>query len=83
MPTSLSILLLELGQRQCRPPVIFYVSRSFTTMLRGKHANHIGWETALSEEKAPLAYSTVTDLAKLRGKSTFKPSPTANQYAMS
>ena len=28
-------------------------------------------------------YSTVTDLARLRGKSTFKPSATASQYAMS
>jgi hypothetical protein len=28
-------------------------------------------------------HSTVTDLARLRGKSTFKPSATASQYAMS
>ena len=28
-------------------------------------------------------YSTVTDLAKFRGKSTLSPSPTASQYAMS
>ena len=30
-----------------------------------------------------IIYSTVTDLAKFRGKSTLSPSPTASQYAMS
>ena len=44
-------------------------------------------ETGLNHvEFGPLTviiYSTVTDLAKFRGKSTLSPSPTASQYAMS
>lgn len=49
-----------------------------------RHAGHkpdIGLGKTLRIDNAN--HSTVTDLARLRGKSTFKPSPTASQYAMS